>query len=363
MILVLILVGILRRRPQRRRARAEEHRLTWRRSSACRNPGRARPACCSPGAGGSISVVGFVFLLLPIVTLVVFSFQRNQYASIPGRAGRCAGTKAARRRYAARCAEEQPDRLAAGRHRRLRASASSPPMRCNRFVFPGRTLLAVVIVLPMLVPPLILGIALSRPAVRASACRASCYSVLITHIVLTTAPAMAIIQLRLWQMPRLARGGGLESRRDRVAGAAAGGAAVRDERHRRRLAARLHLLLRRVRDLLVRLRLRPTLPVTIYAYLVGSADPSLNAIASIIFVLSGLVLLGRRAAADPDADPRLRAGAARGSGRVKDRPYSWLASQVAISSKPSQTVSRLSDHTTPHAAHCGSKYSLWTLAQ
>ena len=32
--------------------------------------------------------------------------------------------------------------------------------------------------------------------------------------------------------------------------------------------------------------------MTIYEYLVGSADPSLNAIASIIFVLSGLVLLG-----------------------------------------------------------------------
>jgi len=29
-------------------------------------------------------LVGFTFLLLPIITLVVFSFQRNQYASIPG---------------------------------------------------------------------------------------------------------------------------------------------------------------------------------------------------------------------------------------------------------------------------------------
>jgi spermidine/putrescine transport system permease protein len=37
---------------------------------------------------------------------------------------------------------------------------------------------------------------------------------------------------------------------------------------------------------------QPTLPVTIYSYLVGSADPSLNAIASIIFVMSGLILLG-----------------------------------------------------------------------
>src|ERR1700757_2986496 len=35
--------------------------------------------------GGRLYLLaGFVFLLLPIVTLVVFSFQRNQYASIPG---------------------------------------------------------------------------------------------------------------------------------------------------------------------------------------------------------------------------------------------------------------------------------------
>ena len=36
----------------------------------------------------------------------------------------------------------------------------------------------------------------------------------------------------------------------------------------------------------------PTVPVRVYEYLVGSADPSLNAIASIIFVLSALILLG-----------------------------------------------------------------------
>src|SRR5258708_2592755 len=28
--------------------------------------------------------LGFVFLMLPIVTLVAFSFQKNQYASLPG---------------------------------------------------------------------------------------------------------------------------------------------------------------------------------------------------------------------------------------------------------------------------------------
>ena len=35
-------------------------------------------------AGRAYLAVCFVFLLLPIVTLIVFSFQRNQYASIPG---------------------------------------------------------------------------------------------------------------------------------------------------------------------------------------------------------------------------------------------------------------------------------------
>jgi spermidine/putrescine transport system permease protein len=34
----------------------------------------------------------------------------------------------------------------------------------------------------------------------------------------------------------------------------------------------------------------PTLPVSIYAYIVGSADPSLNAMAAIIFVMSLLLL-------------------------------------------------------------------------
>ncbi len=41
----------------------------------------------------------------------------------------------------------------------------------------------------------------------------------------------------------------------------------------------------------------PTLPVSIYAYIVGSADPSLNAMATIIFVLSGAGPARRRTAA------------------------------------------------------------------
>jgi spermidine/putrescine transport system permease protein len=161
----------------------------------------------------------------------------------------------------------------------------------HRFVFPGRTLLAVVIVLPILIPPLILGIAflglLSRMGLQGQL-----YSVLITHIVLTTAPAMAIIQLRLGQMPP-----SLEE--------AAWNLGATELQALRRVVLPFTLsgiaggwLLAftfSFDEFVIAWFVSgfdPTLPVTIYSYLVGSADPSLNAIASIIFVLSGLVLLG-----------------------------------------------------------------------
>ena len=63
----------------------------------------------------------------------------------------------------------------------------------------------------------------------------------------------------------------------------------------------------------------PTLPVTIYTYLAASADPSLNAIASIIFVFSGLLLHRRGTARDPDADTRLRPGSALSASRLSRR--------------------------------------------
>ena len=71
----------------------------------------------------------------------------------------------------------------------------------HRFVFPRpRRLLAVLIVLPVLIPPLILGIAflglLSRIGLQGQL-----YSVSSPTSCSTTAPAMAIIQLRLGQLP------------------------------------------------------------------------------------------------------------------------------------------------------------------
>jgi spermidine/putrescine transport system permease protein len=229
--------------------------------------------------------------VLPIVTLLVFSFQRNQYASIPGQGWSL--------RWYLKLFQD-PVLLQS-----LKYSLIVSPLAAtfasvigflaayavHRFVFPGRTLLAVVIVLPILIPPLILGIAflglLSRMGLQGQL-----YSVLITHIVLTTAPAMAIIQLRLGQMPP-----SLEE--------AAWNLGATEWQALRRVVLPFTLsgiaggwLLAftfSFDEFVIAWFVSgfdPTLPVTIYSYLVGSADPSLNAIASIIFVLSGLVLLG-----------------------------------------------------------------------
>ena len=104
-------------------------------------------------------VAGFVFLLLPIVTLVAFSFQKNQYASLPGQGWSL--------RWYIKLFSDGVLLQA------LKNSLIVSPLAAtgasiigffaayavNRFVFAGRTLLSVVLVLPILIPPLILGVA------------------------------------------------------------------------------------------------------------------------------------------------------------------------------------------------------------
>jgi spermidine/putrescine transport system permease protein len=236
-------------------------------------------------------VAGFIFLLLPIVTLVAFSFQKNQYASLPGQGWSL--------RWYIKLFSDGV--LLQALKNSLIVSPLAATGACiigffaayavNRFVFTGRTLLSVVLVLPILIPPLILGVAflglLSRLGLQGQL-----YSVLIAHIVLVTAPAMAIIQLRLSQMPASIE----EAAWDlgctefqalyrvvlpfALSGIAGGW-----------LLAFTFSFDEFVIAWFVS-GFDQTLPVAIYAYIVGSADPSLNAIASIIFVLSGLVLLG-----------------------------------------------------------------------
>jgi spermidine/putrescine transport system permease protein len=229
--------------------------------------------------------------MLPSGTLVVFSFQKNQYASLPGQGWSL--------KWYIKLFSDGVLLQA------LKSSLIVSPLAAtgasiigffaayavNRFVFRGRTLLSVVLVLPILVPPLILGVAflglLSRLGLQGQL-----YSVLIAHIVLVTAPAMAIIQLRLSQMPASIEEAAWNLGCTEwqalwrvvlpfaLSGIAGGW-----------LLAFTFSFDEFVIAWFVS-GFEPTLPVAIYAYIVGSADPSLNAIASIIFVLSGLALCG-----------------------------------------------------------------------
>ncbi len=204
-------------------------------------------------AGRAYLALGFVFLMRPIVTLVVFSFQRNQYASLPGQGWSL--------RWYVKLFQD--DALLAALKNSLvvspvAATAASvigffAAYATHRFVFLGRAALAVVLV---------------------------------------TAPATAIIQLRLAQMPpsleeaawNLGASEWQALVRVVVPFAAAGTA-------RGWLLAFTFSFDEFVISWFVS-GFDPTLPVVIYSYLVGSADASLKAIASLVFVLSSLVLLG-----------------------------------------------------------------------
>jgi len=233
----------------------------------------------------------FIFLLLPITTLIVFSFQRNQYASIPGQG------------WSLRWYEKL---LSDGALvQALKNSLIVSPLAAtgasiigflaayaiHRYRFPGRGLLIALIMLPMLIPALILGIAFLGMLARVGL-DGQWYSVVITHIVLVTAPAMAIIQLRLSQMPPSLQeaawnlGATEWQSLTRVVlpytltGIAGGWLLAFTFSFDEFIIAWFVC------------GFSPTLPVSIYAYIVGSADPSLNAMATIIFLLSALFLLG-----------------------------------------------------------------------
>ncbi|WP_342364068.1 ABC transporter permease [Terrarubrum flagellatum] len=243
-----------------------------------------------PALGRAYLAFCFVFLLLPIATLIVFSFQRNQYASIPGQGWSL-------RWYQKLFSDGSLlDALQAS----LVVSPLAATGACvvgffaayaiHRYRFRGRVALMLLIMTPMLIPALILGIGflglLSRFGLQGEL-----YSVILSHIVLVTAPAMALIQLRLSQMPEsleeAARNLGATEWQSltrivlpwALPGIAGGWILAFtfsfDEFVIAWFVCGFH----------------PTLPVAIYAYIVGSADPSLNAMAAIIFLLSCVMLL------------------------------------------------------------------------
>jgi len=179
----------------------------------------------------------------------------------------------------------------------------------HRFRFRGQVAFSVLLVLPVLIPPLILGVAflglLSRIGLQGQL-----LSVILTHVVIVTAPAMAVIQLRLGQMPA-----SLEE--------AAWDLGATDLQTLYKVVLPFTLpgiaggwLLAftfSFDEFIIAWFVsgfEQTLPVAVYAYIVGSVDPSLNAVGSIVFGLSVLSLIGVELLLFPILLSRYRSAAA-----------------------------------------------------
>jgi spermidine/putrescine transport system permease protein len=242
-------------------------------------------------AGRLYMAIGYIFLVLPIATMIVFSFQKGQFASIPGQGWTF--------QWYGKLFEDGT--LLEALRNSLIVSPLAATSACvlgflaayaiHRFRFRGRGAFSVLLVLPVLIPPLILGVAflglLSRIGLQGQL-----LSVILTHSVVVTAPAMAVIQLRLGQMPSSLEEAAWDLGATEfqtlckvvlpfaLPGIAGGW-----------LLAFTFSFDEFIIAWFVS-GFEQTLPVAVYAYIVGSVDPSLNAVGSIVFALSVLSLVG-----------------------------------------------------------------------
>lgn len=242
-------------------------------------------------AGRLYMVLGYIFLVLPIATMIVFSFQKGQFASIPGQGWTF--------QWYGKLLEDGT--LLEALRNSLIVSPLAATGACalgflaayavHRFRFRGRGAFSVLLVLPILIPPLILGVAflglLSRIGLQGQL-----LSVILTHMVVVMAPAMAVIQLRLGQMPTALEEAAwdlgateLQTLYKVVLPFALPGIA----------GGWLLAFTFSFDEFIIAWFVsgfEQTLPVAVYAYIVGSVDPSLNAVGSIVFGLSVLSLIG-----------------------------------------------------------------------
>jgi spermidine/putrescine transport system permease protein len=244
-----------------------------------------------PVAGRLFLGLAYLFLFLPLVVLVVFSFQANRFPGLPLQGWSLS--------WYGKMFEEGGLIDALWNTMIVTPAAATvatvigffAAYAMNRFDFRGKALLSGFIALPILIPPLILGVAflglLSRLHLSGML-----LSIFLAHVVLLIAPAMAVIQLRLSQMPRS------------IEEAAWDLGATEWQTIRRIvlpwavpgiLGGWLLAFTFSFDEFMIAWFVSgfdQTLPVAIYSVLVAVIDPSLNAIGTIVFLISGLILVG-----------------------------------------------------------------------
>lgn len=234
--------------------------------------------------------IAYTFMFLPLIVLVLFSVQKNRFPGFPLQGFTLQW-------YNKLFADG--NLIAALGHTMIISPAAATvatgiaflaAYAINRFDFRGKSLLHGVSTLPILIPPLILGVGflglLSRVHLSGSL-----FAVFLTHVVLVVAPALAIIQLRLAQMPASLEEAAwdlgateLQTVKKVVVPFAAPGI----------FGAWLLAFTFSFDEFIIAWFVsgfQPTLPVAIYSVLVASIDPSLNAIGTIVFAISCIVLV------------------------------------------------------------------------
>lgn len=243
------------------------------------------------GLGRLWLAVAYTFMFLPLVVLILFSVQKNRFPGFP--------LQGWTSEWYVKLFDDGVLTEALGNTMLVSPAAATVATviaffagyALNRFDFPGKTALMGLVTLPIIIPPLILGVGFLGLLARVHL-SGTLFSVFLTHVVLVTAPALAIIQLRLAQMPRE-----LEQ--------AAWDLGATEWQAVRRVVlpfalpgifgAWLLAFTFSFDEFIIAWFVSGfdrTLPVAIYSTLVATIDPTLNAIGTIVFGISCLVLLG-----------------------------------------------------------------------
>jgi spermidine/putrescine transport system permease protein len=242
-------------------------------------------------AGWGYLFLGFGFLLLPIFALVLFSFEDSRLPTLPWR-----GWTLEWYQFLwsdGRLLEAFKNSLIVSP---LAAAAATvigffAAYALNRFEFLGKKLLSIMLIVPILIPPLIMGVAFLGLLSRISL-QGQLLSVFLTHVVILIPTAIALITIRLAQMPA-----------DIEQAAWNLGATEWQALFKIVLpwaipgiAGAWMLSFTFSFDEFVISwfvsGFQPTLPVAIYSFMAFNLDPSLNAIGTIIFLISVLLLVG-----------------------------------------------------------------------
>mgnify|MGYP003676829563 CR=1 FL=1 len=229
--------------------------------------------------------LAYAFMFLPLVVLILFSLQANRFPGFPLQGWTLQWYA---RLFDAALGHTMIVSPAAASVATIIAFLAGYAL--NRFTFPGKTALLGLVTLPIIIPPLILGVGFLGLLARIHL-SGTLLAVFLTHVVLITAPALAIIQLRLSQMPKA-----LEE--------AAWDLGASEWQAVRRvvlpfalpgiLGAWLLAFTFSFDEFIIAWFVSgfdQTLPVAIYSVLVAAIDPSLNAIGTIVFAMSCAVLI------------------------------------------------------------------------